>query len=275
MALKSDKEIALMRRAGLLLWEAHQVAADLVRSGITTAEIDAAVEGYLLAHHAVPLFKGQRIGDNMPFPATTCISVNEEVVHGIPGLRVLKEGDVVSVDLGCRLNGWCADAAVTHAVGVIGPQQQRLLGVTEEALRLAITLMGQRSRWSEVARELEQFITGAGFGVVKGLAGHGIGRELWEPPQAPNFYSRDYERYGDFRLEPGIVVAVEPMVTQGRDRVRVLPDGWTIVTQDGLPAAHFEHTIAITRGGPQVLTAGPDGVAWATGSAHLARYPGA
>jgi methionyl aminopeptidase len=258
--LKSDREIGLMREAGLVLWQAHQVAAGVIKPGVTTAAINDAVEAFFVTNHVTPLFKG--VPGKVPFPAATCVSVNDEVVHGIPGRHRLREGDIVSIDIGARLDGWCADAAMTYPVGRINPKRQRLLTVTEDALRLAIELMGQRQRWSEVAREIERFIKDAGFAVVEGLSGHGIGREMWEEPQAPNYFDASMP---DFALEPGLVIAVEPMVAMGKKDVWLLQDHWTIATQDGLPSAHFEHTIAITRDGPLVLTAGPDGEGWAMG----------
>lgn len=259
--VKSEREIAQMRKAGLLVWKAHQVAFELVKPGVTTAEINAAVEQCIAENHALPLFKG--VPGRVPFPAAACISVNEQVVHGIPGPRVLKEGDIVSIDIGCKLNGWCGDAAVTHAVGQISPDVQHLLDVTEGTLRLALELIPQRTLWSQVAKEMEAYVKREGFSVVEGLVGHGVGRDLWEIPQVPNYYTLQYEALGDFPLKPGTVIAIEPMVNMGAKRVKTLPDHWTISAQDGRPSAHFEHTIAITKDGFQVLTAGPDGRAWA------------
>ncbi|MEX0977624.1 MAG: type I methionyl aminopeptidase [Pirellulales bacterium] len=253
--LRSPREIAQMRKAGLLVWKAHEVAAELVRPGITTSEIDAAVEKFFAAHQAIPLFKG--VPGKVPFPAVTCISVNEEVVHGIPGRRVLNEGDIVSVDTGCKFEGWCGDSAVTTAVGKIDPEVQRLLDVTKGVLRLAIDLMGKRSRWSEVAAEMGTFVRDAGFSVVESFVGHGIGREMHEDPQVPNFVSAQLRRNGDFAIEPGLVIAVEPMVNMGSKHVKSMPDYWTQATQDCRPSAHFEHTIAVTEEGPWVLTGPP------------------
>ena len=259
--LKSADEIAKMREAGLLVWQAHQLAADMAKPGVTTAEINEAVEIFIAHNHALPLFKGvpSMTGD-VPFPAAACISVNDEIVHGIPGKRMLRDGDIVSIDIGCKLDDWCGDAAVTVPVGTIQPEVQRLLAVTEGALKLAIELIPRRTVWSEIAQEMEQFIKKAGFSVVEGLVGHGIGHELWESPQVPNYYTAQIM---DFPLKPGLVIAVEPMVNMGTKAFRMLPDHWTIVTRDGKPSAHFEHTIAITEDGPFVLTTGPDGKAWA------------
>ncbi|MHB8598286.1 MAG: type I methionyl aminopeptidase [Ktedonobacteraceae bacterium] len=259
--MKSEKEIAKMREAGLLVWQAHQLAADMAKPGVSTAEMNEAVEIFIEKSHALPLFKGVPSSTgNVPFPAAACISVNDEIVHGIPGKRILRDGDIVSIDIGCKLDGWCGDAAVTVPVGTIKPEVQRLLDATEGVLQLAIELIPQRTRWSEIAREMEQFVKNAGFSVVEGLVGHGIGHELHESPQVPNYYT---SQIADFPLKPGYVIAIEPMVNMGTKAIRLRPDYWTIATRDGKPSAHFEHTIAITREGPIVLTAGPDGKAWA------------
>lgn len=258
--LKTEEDFAQMRQAGLLVWEAHQVAAALVRPGVATQQIDAAVEAFILSKNATPLFKG--VPGVVPFPAATCISINEVVVHGIPGPRKLAEGDIVGIDVGVRYNGWCADAAVTYAVGEVSPQARQLLEVTENALRLAIRLVGQKTFWSQVAREIQQYVESHGFSVVESLTGHSIGREMWEGLQLPNYFSADYRRKGDFALVPGLALAIEPMVNAGGKEVEQLPDYWTIVTEDGSLSAHFEHTVALTRRGPWVLTAGPDGNAW-------------
>lgn len=245
-----------MRKAGLLVWEAHQIAAKLVRPGVTTGQIDAAVEEFFAAKGAIPLFKG--VPGKVPFPAVTCISVNEEVVHGIPGPRQLKEGDVISIDTGCKFDGWCGDAAVTHPVGRVHPEVQRLLDVTKGALDLAIEKMHTASYWSEVAGEMERYVKDAGFSVVECFVGHGIGRDMHEDPQVPNFVSSQLRRNGDFKLEPGLVIAIEPMVNLGTKKVKAMPDHWTQSTVDGKPSAHFEHTVAMTAEGPLVLTGPPD-----------------
>ena len=255
--LKSARDLELMRKAGLLVWETHQLAASMLRPGVTTAAIDAAVDKYIREHHAIALFKG--VPGKVPFPAVTCISVNDEVVHGIPGPRQLVEGDIVSIDTGCKLAGWCGDAAVTRPVGRISPEKQRLLDVTKGTLDLAIEMMKVKSRWSEVAYEMEKYVRDAGFYVVETFVGHGIGREMHEEPQVPNFRSKQLLRSGDFELRPGLVIAVEPMVNVGTQKVKGLSDHWTQVTKDGKPSAHFEHTIAMTKDGPVALTAGPNG----------------
>ncbi len=245
-----------MRRAGLLVWAAHQLVKSLVRPGITTGEIDAAVEQFFAEKGAVPLFKG--VPGKIPFPAVCCMSVNDEVVHGIPGRRVLLDGDVVSIDTGCKIGGWCGDSAVTYPVGEISPEVRRLLDCTSGVLDLAIQLMGTRSRWSDVASEMAKYVRDHGFSVVENFVGHGIGRKMHEDPQVPNFCTPAFRRNHDFELEPGLVIAVEPMVNMGSKKVRPLPDHWTQSTVDGKPSAHFEHTVAITDAGPLVLTAAPE-----------------
>jgi len=228
----------------------------LAGRGVTTAEIDAAVERFFLEHDAIPLFKG--VPGKVPFPATCCISVNDEVVHGIPGSRVLLDGDVVSVDTGCSVGGWCGDAAVTHPVGTVSPRVQTLLDCTSGVLALAIQLMASRNRWSDVASEMAKYVRDHGFSVVENFVGHGIGRSMHEDPQVPNFCTPAFRRNHDFEIEPGLVIAVEPMVNMGSKKVRVLTDHWTQSTVDGQPSAHFEHTVAITDAGPVVLTAPPE-----------------
>ncbi|MEX0794226.1 MAG: type I methionyl aminopeptidase, partial [Pirellulaceae bacterium] len=190
----------------------------------------------------------------VPFPAATCVSVNEEVEHGIPGNRQLRPGDIVSVDTGCRLGGWCGDAAVTHAIGKISPEATKLLEVTQATLELAIQLLPVKKRWSQVAREMEALVRDAGFSVVTGLGGHGIGRNLHEDPHVPNFVSKAFLKNEDFDLRPGLVLAIEPMVNVGRAETRLLPDHWTLVTRDGSLSAHFEHTVAILKGEARILT---------------------
>ena len=251
--LRSDREIELMRQAGQLVYEAHQLITPMVKPGVTTGELDAVVEDYFQQHQATPLFKG--VPGKVPFPAVCCISVNEEVVHGIPGSRVLQDGDVVSIDTGCRLNGWCGDAAITHAVGQVSTEVSRLLDVTRGTLDLAIELLGEKDVWSQVAAEMELFVRDHGMYVVENFVGHGIGREMHEDPQVPNYVSRQLKQNGDFRIEEGLVIAVEPMVNLGTKRVHAMPDHWTMVAADGRASAHFEHTIAVTSDGPWPLTA--------------------
>lgn len=248
-----------MRQAGICVWQAHELVKQVVAPGVTTAEIDAVIAEHFRFCNAEPLFMNyphQNEG-KPPFPAATCTSINEEVVHGIPTHRQLVEGDVVSVDTGCRLNGWCGDSAVTYPAGRISPAIQELLDVTKRTLEMSFELMHAKSKWSQVAREMAQYVRDHGFSTVECFVGHGIGRQMHEEPQVPNFLSRGLRGAGDFRIEPGLVIAVEPMVNMGTKRVKMLRDHWTQSTMDRKASAHFEHTIAVTKDGPKLLTIAP------------------
>jgi methionyl aminopeptidase len=255
---KSRREIELMRAAGRLVHEILTAIAEAVRPGTTTRELDALAEEMIRRAGAEALFKGQKTPQaKVPYPSVICTSVNEEVVHGIPGPRPLKEGEIVSVDVGVRLAGYCGDAATTFPVGKVAPPVRRLLDVTEHALQIAVESTRPGGRWSDVARQMQQYVEGAGFSVVRDFVGHGIGREMHEDPKVPNFVDK-HGRQGDIRLEPGLVLAVEPMVNMGTAKVMYAPDGlgWAVVTRDGRWAAHFEHTLAVTEKGADVLTDG-------------------
>jgi methionyl aminopeptidase len=250
--LKSPREIAMMREAGKLVAEALRLCRTMAKPDVRTIEVDQAVEALYARRGAIPLFKGYP--GRVPFPAVTCLSINEQVVHGIPGQRVLREGDLFKIDTACKLNGWCADAAITLMIGQPRPERRRLVETAEQVLKIAIEEMGRRKWWSEVASRMQQHAEAAGFSVVQQYVGHGIGRVMHENPQVPNFVNRDVRKH-DFRLEEGLVLAVEPMVNMGRPEVDTLRDYWTVVTRDGLPSAHVEHTLAITANGVQILTA--------------------
>jgi len=246
IVLKSEREIALMRQAGHILADVATHLRASVRAGRSTLEIDEDVEAFIRGRGATPAFKGYR-----GFPATVCVSVNEEVVHGIPSPhRRIAEGDIVGLDLGCIVDGYYADCALTLAVGVVPPNVQKLLDVTRESLELAIKECWPGRRLSDVSHAVQSHVETHGLSVVRAFVGHGIGRALHEEPQVPNF--------GDPgrgpQLRPGMVLAIEPMVTMGSWEVKVLDDGWTAVTRDGSLAAHFEHTIAVTETEPEVLT---------------------
>lgn len=251
--LKSRREIERMREAGRLVAEAHQLVRSMIQPGVTTGQLDTAVEELFQRADATPLFKG--VPGKVPFPSVTCISVNEQVVHGIPGDRVIAEGDLVSVDTGCRVNGWCGDAAWTYPVGTLDETKRRLAEVGQAALAIAIDGLRHAEVWSEVASQIEAHVLAAGFTVVDGFTGHGIGQEMHEDPQVPNFVS-EKRRRADFKIEPGLVLAIEPMVNAGKKQVKVLPDHWTVATCDRKPSVHFEHTVAVTEDGPIILTEG-------------------
>lgn len=254
--LKSPREIALMRAAGRVVAEALEQVRRIAVPGACTADLDQAVAEVFRTHGAIPLFLNypNPARGKPPFPAVICASVNEQVVHGIPSRRrILREGDIISIDTGCKLNGWCGDSAVTLAIGPVQPEIQKLLDVTRETLDLAIRAMGRCRTWSEVASLMERFVKSQGYAVVEKFVGHGIGQDMHEEPQVPNFVSKAL-RKNDIRLEPGLVLAVEPMVAMGTKEVRTLGDDWTIETKDRRPSAHFEHTVAMTVDGPRVLT---------------------
>ncbi|MGD9157869.1 MAG: type I methionyl aminopeptidase [Desulfobacteraceae bacterium] len=257
MIIKTEKEILKMREAGLVLWEVHQAAEKLIKDGITTKEIDEVVESSIISLGAIPLFKG--VPGEVPFPACACISINEEIVHGIPSGRKLKSGDIVSIDIGVRYKGWCADSAVTLPVGDISEEKKTLLSVTEESLCLAISMLRPQISWNTIAVNMQKRIEAKGYSIVRELVGHGIGKEMWEDPQIPNYYVNNTNT---FKIKRGATLAIEPMLNMGRKEIKTRNDHWTIVTADGKPSAHFEHTVAVTEKGPFVLTCGPDGEGW-------------
>ena len=244
-----------MRRAGRLVAEAHQLVRSLIKPGIQTQELENAVAALFREHDAEPLFLNYPNVDpkGSSFPAVSCISVNDEVVHGVPGDYVLQEGDLVSFDTGCRIDGWCGDSAWTYAVGAISPVASRLMQVGEESLNVAIRELGRCKMWSEVAGAMEKVVLDAGFSAVKDFGGHGIGKEMHESPSVPHHVDQDTLRE-DFPLKPGLTLAIEPMVNVGGEEVCSTEDDWTIVTSDGELSVHFEHTVALMENGPEILT---------------------
>ena len=243
---KSASEIERMRTANMLVADVLHELETLVAPGVTTADLDAAAEKLVRAAGAEPAFKGYR-----GYPATLCASINEEVVHGIPSKkRALGEGDIVSLDMGVKLNGFYGDSAVTVPVGRVSDQVLKLLKVTQEALELAIAQVRVGGRVSDIGHAVQRHVEANGFSVVREFVGHGIGSALHEDPQIANYG----EPGRGPRLAEGMVLAIEPMVNMGRSAVKVLADGWTAVTKDGSLSANFEHTVAVTRDGPLVLT---------------------
>ncbi len=246
IVLKSASELEKMHRAGLIVWDVLNSLRQRVAPAVTTLDLEKFAARRTAEYGARAAFKGYR-----GFPCTLCTSVNNEVVHGIPSARrTLREGDVVSIDYGVELDGYYADAAVTIPVGRVAPEVERLLAATREALDRAIAQMRPGNRLGDVGAAVQQTVEPLGFSVIREFVGHGIGTQMHEEPQLPN--------YGPpgkgLRLEPGLVLAIEPMVAAGRPEVRVLDDGWTAVTADGSLAAHFEHTVAVTQNGPWILT---------------------
>lgn len=261
--LKSDREIEMMRRAGLLV---HQVLSEVRAAalpGVSTADLNELAETRIREHGAKALFKGVVNKEaRFPFPAALCTSVNEQVVHGIPTRRPLKTGDIVSVDCGVQLEGYCGDAALTIAIGEVAPGVKKLMDAGREALELAIREVRPGRMWSEIARQMQALVESRGFSVVRDFVGHGIGRGMHEEPKVPNYWDRR-RRDMDFKLVPRLVIAVEPMVNMGAAEVTFADaDRWTVRTRDGKPAAHFEHTLAVTETGCRVLTLGENGSGW-------------
>jgi methionyl aminopeptidase len=243
--IKSSREIEQLKRSNAIVAEVFEKLKGMIHPGVTTKELDEVAEEYILLKGARPAFKGYR-----GFPATLCISINEEVVHGIPSQRQLKEGDIVSLDVGVNFVGYFGDAAITLPVGEIDPEAKRLLEVTEKALTIGIEKAKIGNRLFDISFAIQRWVESHGFSVVRDFVGHGIGRDLHEEPQVPNFGAP----HQGPRLEKGMVFALEPMVNEGTYEVRVLSDGWTVVTADGKRSAHFEHTIAITDDGAEILS---------------------
>lgn len=243
---KSAAEVAVMAEAGRRLAEVHAALAKAVAAGVTTAELDAVAAAEIKARGCKPAFVGYR-----GYPATLCVSVNDEVVHGIPSkTRRLAEGDIVGLDLGLVWKGFCADSAVTHAVGRVSAEASRLMETTRRALETGLAAARPGGRVGDIGESVQSVAEKAGYSVVREFVGHGIGRALHEDPPVPN-----YGKAGaGLRLMPGMVLAIEPMVNAGGPDVKVLADGWTAVTADGSLSAHFEHTVAVTQDGPRVLT---------------------
>ncbi len=245
ISLKSPREIELMRRAGRLTAQARALAGSMVRPGVTTLEIDTAVRKFIERHGAKPSFLGYS-----GFPGSTCISVNEQVIHGIPGHRKLKEGDIVSVDVGAYLDGFHGDCAGTYPCGKVSEAAMNLIRVTEESFWAGIKLARSGNRVYDISHAVQQYVESHGCSVVRDFVGHGIGVKLHEAPEVPNFGPAGHGP----RLQPGMTICVEPMVNAGSWEVQVLKDGWTTVTADGSLAAHYENTILITDGEPEILT---------------------
>ncbi len=242
---KSPTQIALMRQAGSVVAEMHEVCARAAKPGATTGDLDAAAREVLDRRNARSNFLNYH-----GFPAVACISPNEVIVHGIPGARVLEDGDIVSIDCGAIIEGWHADAAITVAVGSVDEESQRLMDVTKASLEAAIAAVIAGNRLGDVGAAVEGLAQASGFSVVREYVGHGIGTAMHEEPDVPNYGPAGR----GLKLKEGMCIAIEPMVCAGRATTRTLADGWTVVTADGSRAAHFEHTIALTESGPEVLT---------------------
>lgn len=248
--IRSSDELDLMREAGRVVGRVHQMIREEARPGITTGELDRRAEAIVRQAGGVPSFKGYAPHGRTPYPGTLCTSIDDEIVHGIPGNRKLEEGQILSVDVGVILSGYHADAALTVPIGEVSEQARRLLAVTDAALAAGIEQMRPGNRVSDIGAAVQSVVEAAGFSVVRELVGHGVGKALHEPPEVPNFGRPGFGP----RIKAGMVFAIEPMVNVGTWRMKELDDGWTAVTTDGSLSAHFEHTVAATDDGPMILT---------------------
>jgi methionyl aminopeptidase len=243
--VKSKNELSLMRQAGKIVADTIALLTEAIRPGVKTIELDEIAFRYITGQGAIPSFKGYN-----GFPASICASINNEVVHGIPDGRVLYEGDIISLDVGAIYKGWQGDSAVTAGVGQISEQAQRLLDACEGSLAAGIAQARKNNRLSDISNAVQRYAEERGFSVVRDYVGHGIGRAMHEDPQVPNFGEPGFGPL----LKKGMTLALEPMVNAGGYRVKVMPDHWTVVTEDGSLSAHFEHTVAVTDGDPEILT---------------------
>jgi len=253
ITIKSPREIDLMRKAGRITAQARELAGRMVRPGVTTEEIDKAVNRFILSQGATPTFLHYN-----GFPKSVCLSVNNEVIHGIPGKRVIREGDIVSVDVGATYKGYVGDCAGTYPAGEISEEAKRLIAVTRQSFFEGIRFAKAGGRLYDISAGVQQYAEANGYSVVRDFVGHGIGSALHEAPEVPNYVPDRAKRSPNVRLIPGMTLAVEPMVNVGAFDVKVLGDGWTVVTADGSLSAHYENTILITNGEPEILTIADD-----------------
>ncbi len=248
--IKTKKEIDYIRESSQIVAETLQLCKSYVKPGITTLELDRIAEDYIRSNGGIPAFKGYSQGSGIPFPGTLCTSVDEEVVHGIPKNRVLKEGEIISIDCGVEKNGYFGDAALTVAVGEISAEKKKLMEVTEQALYAGIDQARVGNRIGDISHAIEEYVNQYGYGIVRDLCGHGVGKYLHEDPQIMNFGRKKTGAV----IKNGMTLAIEPMINLGTWRVVVADDGWTILTADKKPSAHFEHSIAIIDGKAEILS---------------------
>lgn len=253
-SVKTAEEIEKIRESCSVLADVLRMIGSNIKAGMTTKELDKMAEDFILACGCKPAFKGVDAGLGVPFPASLCISINEEVVHGIPSNRVIQEGDIVSIDVGVIKNSYYSDAARTYAIGEITDEKRKLLEVTEKALHLGIEKAVVGNRVKDISKAIQDYVESNGFSVVRDLVGHGVGRSLWEYPQIPNFVSKKIRLNDSPVLVEGLTLAIEPMVNAGDYKVKVKEDKWTIYTADKKPSAHFEHTILVTKNNAEILT---------------------
>jgi methionyl aminopeptidase len=248
--IKSKKEIDYIRESCLITAEVLQLLKHKVKPGITTLELDKIAEDYILSNNAQPAFKGYSQAGSFDFPGSICSSIDDEVVHGIPGNRILMEGDLLSIDVGVEKDGYFGDAALSIGVGDISDEKQKLMEITEKSLYLGIDQAQAGYRLGDISYAIQSFVESHGYSVVRDLCGHGVGLHLHEDPQIPNYGKKN----SGALLKDGFTLAIEPMINLGSYKVHVADDGWTVLTNDGKSAAHFEHTVAIIDGKPEILT---------------------
>ncbi len=253
--LKTPEELLTMREAGRIVARAHQAMRAAVKPGVTTAQLNQIAEDLIRKSNAIPTFLGYPPGSRYPFPATINASVNNELVHGIPGSRVLEEGDIISLDVGATYKGFVGDAAQTVPVGKISAEAERLIKVTEESLQVGIRMARVGNETKDISLAIQHYVEAQGYSVVREYTGHGVGRNMHEDPQVPNWWPQRQKNrnWRSYPLRPGMTIALEPMVITGRPETRVLDDHWTVVTADGSLCAHTEHTIAVTDGEPLIF----------------------
>jgi methionyl aminopeptidase len=254
--LKTPEELIIMREAGRIVARAHAAIREAIKPGVTTAHLDKVAEEVIRKHDAIPTFLGYPPGSKYPFPASICVSINEELVHGIPGPRVLKEGEIVSIDCGATYKGFVGDAAFTAGVGKIAPEAQRLIDLAQEALMAGIKTSVVGHETKDVSMAIQAHAEKHNLGVVREYTGHGVGRNMHEEPQVPNWWprGRKQRQWRSYPLQPGMVFALEPMFCLGSPQTKVLDDHWTVIIADHSLAVHTEHTIAVTDGEPLILT---------------------
>ncbi|NWF90783.1 MAG: type I methionyl aminopeptidase [Ignavibacteriaceae bacterium] len=248
--IKTKKEIDFIRESCRIVAETLRLVANNVKPGVSTIELDQIADEYILSNNAKAAFKGYSQAGSYNYPASICVSIDDEIVHGIPSARVLKNGEIVSIDVGVLKNGYFGDAALSVAVGEISPEKRKLLEVTEKALYEGIKEAKADNRVHDVSFAIQKYVESNGFSVVRDLCGHGVGKFLHEEPSVPNFGAKGTGP----KLKNGMTIAIEPMVNYGSYKIKTSQDGWTVCTQDGLPSAHFEHTILISNGSPEILT---------------------
>ena len=245
---KSEREIEIMRKAGRIVAEALSITKEIAKEGVTTEELNTRLEKYVLQKGGIPVFKGYR-----GYPKSICTSINEEIVHGIPDQRKLCDGDILSVDIGVEYRKYVADAAITIPIGEVSEEVENLLKVCEEALNKAIEVACTNNKLSEVSRSIQNHVESQGFSVIRDYTGHGIGRQMHEDPQIPNFVSKELLKANEILLQ-GMALAIEPMICAGKYDTEVLENRWTVVTKDRKLSAHFEHTVVVTENGAEILT---------------------